>query len=173
MQFQMDQAVEILSDTPAVLNALLRNKSNVWLHCRKTPESFSPVDVIGHLMLADITNWLPRVQLILEHQDTTPFPPFDRFAFQPLIENKPIGELLDNFADLRQTSLHALLDLNIEEQQLALTGMHPEFGTVTLSNLLSTWAVHDIGHIAQVLKIMSNEYGDAVGPWRAYLSILN
>ena len=171
MQFQLDQSIEILAHTPAVLDALLRGKSPAWLHCRKSPEAFSPVDVLGHLMLADQTDWLPRARLILEGAQT-PFLPFDRFAFQPLIANHSIETLLADFANLRAQNLHTLTSLHLTEAQLDLTGTHPDFGPVTLRQLLATWAVHDLNHIQQIVRTLSNEYREAVGPWQAYLSIL-
>jgi hypothetical protein len=173
MQFQLDQSIEVLAQTPNVLDALLRSKSSAWLNCRKTPEAFSAIDVIGHLMHAERTDWIPRVQTILTHQDTKIFAPFDRFAFKPLIAGKSVGELLDEFAELRRQSLQTLEDLGVGAEQLNLAGMHPEFGRVTLGNLLATWVVHDLGHINQIVKTMAHEYREAVGPWRAYLSILS
>ena len=172
MQFQLAQSIEVLASTPAVLDALLRNKSEAWLHCRKSPEAFSPIDVLGHLMLADETDWLPRVRTILEGGHT-PFPPFDRFDFQRLIANKSIETLLDDFATLRAQSLQTLTALNLTEAQLDLTGKHPDFGPVTLRQLLATWVVHDLNHIQQIVRTLSNEYREAVGPWQAYLSILH
>jgi len=172
MQFQLDQSIEVLAATPAVLDALLRNKSAAWLHCRKSPEAFNPIDVLGHLMHADETDWLPRARTILEGGHT-PFPPFDRFDFQHLIANKSIATLLDEFAILRAQSLQTLAALNLTEAQLDLRGTHPDFGPVTLRQLLATWVVHDLNHIQQIVKTMSNEYREAVGPWQAYLSILH
>jgi len=173
MQFQVAQAIEVLAQTPSVIDALLRGKSTEWLNCRKTPESFSPRDVIGHLMHGELTDWIPRVRIILDQQDNKTFDPFDRFGFQHMIAGKPLEQLLDEFAELRRHSLQSLRDLSIGERQLELHGMHPELGPVTLGNLLATWVVHDLGHIAQIVKIMSSEYRDAVGPWRAYLTILD
>jgi hypothetical protein len=172
MQFRLDQSIEVLAQTPSVLDALLRGKSSVWLNCRKSPEAFSPVDVLGHLMLGDRTDWIPRVQMILEGQADTPFAPFDRFDFHRLIDGKTIENLLNEFASLRSQSLGTLASLNLTEQQLDLPGTHPELGPVTLRNLLATWVVHDLGHIQQIVKTMSNEYREAVGPWHAYLGIL-
>ena len=172
MNFQLDQALEILAQTPATLDALLRHKSSAWLNARVAPEAFSPIDVVGHLSLAETTNWLPRIQMILA-RDLTPFPPFDRFAFQPLITNHSIAELLDNFAYLRHQSLQTLAALNLTEADLNLPGIHPQFGPITLRNQLSTWAVHDLTHTNQILKTLANEYREAVGPWQAYLSILH
>jgi len=173
MQFEMSQAIEVLAGTPGVLNALLRDKSAAWLNSRKTPEAFSPIDVVGHLILADKTDWMPRVATILDHRDTRPFDPFDRFAFQPLMEGKSIAELLDDFSEVRRQSLQTLSALHLGEHELDLRGLHPDLGAVTLGNLLATWVVHDLGHISQIVKAMSSAYSDAVGPWRAYLSILN
>jgi hypothetical protein len=169
----MDEAVEILAQTPAVLDALLRGKSAVWLNARKTAESFSPIDVLGHLMHGELTDWIPRVRIILEHRDTRTFQPFDRFGFHALIAGKSAEALLDEFAALRRQSLDALRELGVTEADLALPGRHPELGPVTLGNHLASWAVHDLGHIAQIVKTMAWEYRDEVGPWRAYTTILH
>jgi hypothetical protein len=155
------------------MSDLLRGKSPEWLNAKKTPESFSPLDVLGHLMHGEITDWIPRVRIIIEHRDSRAFDPFDRLAFQSLIAGKRVDELLDEFAQLRRQSLEALRELDIGEAQLDLRGMHPELGPVTLRNLLATWVVHDLGHIAQVVKTMANGYREAVGPWRTYLTIVD
>jgi hypothetical protein len=173
MQFKLDQSIEVLASTPSILDALLRGKSPGWLNCRKSPDAFSPIDVVGHLMLADETDWLPRVRMILAGHTHTPFEPFDRFDFQRLIAGKSIESLLNDFATLRNQSLQTLTSLQITEEQLALPGTHPEFGPVTLRELLATWVVHDLNHIQQIVRTMSNEYREAVGPWHAYLSILH
>jgi len=173
MQFELEQATEILASTPAVLDALLRGKSAAWLNARKAPNAFSPVDVLGHLIHAEHTDWIPRVRLILAHGDSRAFEPFDRFGFHHLTANKPVGELLDQFAVSRRECLQALTDLGIGDTELALNGMHPEQGRVTMRELLAAWAVHDLGHIAQIVKTMAGEYREAVGSWRAYLSILD
>jgi hypothetical protein len=173
MQFHMDEGIEVLAQTPAVLNALLRGKSAVWLNARKTPESFSPMDVLGHLMHGELTDWMPRVHLILEHRDTRTFEPFDRFGFESLIAGKSVDALLDEFVEMRRQGLKALDELGLTEEQLALPGMHPELGPVTMGNLLANWVVHDLGHIAQIVKAMAWQYRDEVGPWRAYTTILD
>jgi len=173
MQIEMSQTIEVLAGTPGVLNALLRDKSAAWLNSRKTAEAFSPIDVVGHLILADKTDWMPRVQMILDHRNTRPFEPFDRFAFQPLIAGRSIATLLDDFAEVRLQSLQTLSTLHLREEELDLPGLHPDLGPVTLGNLLATWVVHDLGHISQIAKAMSSDYAEAVGPWRAFLSILN
>ena len=173
MQFHLEEAMELLTETPSVLNALLRGKSAAWLNCRRSPESFSPIDVLGHLMHGELTDWIPRARIILDHQDRKTFDPFDRFAFQPLIADKSVDQLLDEFAQMRSLSLQELRDLGVGEQHYDLPGMHPELGLVTMGNHLANWAVHDLGHIAQIVKTMACEYRDAVGPWRAYTTILD
>jgi hypothetical protein len=173
MKFQMDEALEVLTRTPDVLSVLLRGNSPAWLNARKTPEAFSPIDVIGHLMHAEITDWIPRVRLILNHGDTVAFEPFDRFGFQHLIADKSIDELLEEFASLRREGLQTLQEFRLGETQLALHGRHPEFGAVTISQLLASWVVHDLGHIAQIVTAMACQYREAVGPWYAYTTILH
>jgi hypothetical protein len=173
MQFHVDEGIEVLAQTPAVLSALLRGKSAAWLNARKTPESFSPIDVLGHLMHGELTDWIPRVRIIFDHGDAQAFVPFDRFGFQGLIAGKTVDALLDEFAGLRRESLETLRTLNIREEQLALPGLHPELGPVTMGNLLACWVVHDLGHIAQVVKAMAGQYRDEVGPWREYTTILD
>ena len=172
MEFRLNEATELLSQSPAALDALLRHKSAAWLHCRKAPDAFSPTEVVGHLLLAETTNWIPRIRLILAG-DLTPFPPFDRFDFQPLIAGKSIGQLLDTFTQQRRESLETLRSFNFTESQLNLPGTHPQFGPITLRQLIATWAIHDLGHINQILKTQANEYREAVGPWQTYLSILH
>lgn len=154
------------------MDSLLRGKSPFWLTCRKAPSAFSPLDVLGHLIWGEMTDWIPRVRMILEYQETKAFDPFDRFGFRPIIADKPLEEILDQFAELRGTSVRTLRDLGIGEPQLDLRGLHPELGPVTLRSLIATWAVHDLGHIAQVQRAMASEYKDAVGPWKQYLTIL-
>ncbi len=173
MEFKLDQALEVLTGTPAVLSALLGGRSADWLSLKPSPESFSPIDVVGHLTLAERTDWIPRARLILNGNGSQTFEPFDRFAFQPLIAGKGVDTLLDEFAAARRESLKTLRDFGIGPRELEMTGTHPELGTVKLSQLLATWVVHDLGHTSQIVKTMSSAYRDAVGPWRAYLSILN
>ena len=178
MQFQMNQALEVLTQTPDVLTSLLREKSDVWLNARKTLQSFSAIDVLGHLMFAEQTDWMPRVHMILDNQnldeqDKQVFEPFDRFGFQSLIAGKTVDELLHQFAAMRCEGLDDLRSLNLTEAQLLLPGSHPELGHVTLANLLAAWVVHDLGHIAQLVKTMACEYKNEVGPWYAYTTILH
>lgn len=173
MQFELNEATAMLAGTPAVLDALLRNQSPASLNARKAPDAFSALDVLGHLILGEQTDWIPRVRMILEHGESQPFVPFDRFGFHDLTAGKSVGELLDEFAALRRECLQALTDLNLSDAQLDLYGAHPGLGRVTMRELLSAWVVHDLGHIAQIVKTMAGEYREAVGSWRAYLTILD
>lgn len=173
MEFVVDEGMEVLSRTPEVLRALLVGKSAAWLNARKSPESFSAMDVLGHLIHGERTDWMPRVRMILEHRDARAFEPFDRFGFRESIAGRSVDSLLNEFAELRAEGLAALRGLEVGEEELALAGRHPELGAVTLGNLLATWVVHDLGHIAQIVKTMAGEYREAVGPWRAYTSILD
>lgn len=172
MQFEISEAVQILEETPAALNALLRGKSEAWLNCRLDPASFSPIDVLGHLIFGEMTDWIPRARMILDYQDSRAFEPFDRHGFGPLIEGKPVEELLGQFAGLRRANLETLRSFALNDEKLGLAGLHPELGGVTLRQLIATWVVHDLGHIAQLMRIMASQYQDEIGPWRAFTSIV-
>jgi len=172
MNFELAQAIEILSRTPATLNSLLRDLSDPWLVQNEGPDTWSPYDVIGHLIHGEETDWIPRAKIILEHGESRAFEPFDRVAMFEESKGKSIAELLDTFAELRAKNLCELESLNPTSELLDKRGRHPELGVVTLRQLLSTWVVHDLGHIRQVVRVMSKQYRDAVGPWKAYLSIL-
>ena len=172
MEFELAPAIDILRRTPAVLSSLLRDLPEPWLVQNEGPETWSPFDVIGHLIHGEETDWMPRAKLILEHGETRTFEPFDRVAMFEASKGKSITELLDTFARLRAANLRELESLNLTSDLLDKRGRHPELGVVTLRQLLSTWVVHDLGHIRQVVRVMSKQFGEAVGPWKAYLSIL-
>ena len=173
MDFRIDEAVAVLERTPRVMDALLRDQSPAWLNARIDAESFSPVDVLGHLIYGEMDDWIPRARLILEHQNSRAFEPFDRRGFTSLIQGKPVRELLDQFAGLRERSLETLRSLGLDKAKLDLPGLHPALGGVTLRQLLATWVVHDLNHIHQVMRILSNEYRVEVGPWKEYLGVLH
>jgi hypothetical protein len=172
MEFKLEQAVEILQRTPATLNSLLRGLPEPWLVQNEGPDTWSPYDVIGHLIHGDGTDWIPRAKIILEHGETRAFEPFDRVAMFDESKGKSIVELLDTFAQTRAENLRELQSMNLTPDLLDKRGRHPELGVVTLKQLLSTWVVHDLGHVRQVVRVMSKQYSEAVGPWKAYLSIL-
>jgi len=173
MDFQLQHTVEILERTPATLRALLQGLSDSWITSDEGPNSWSPFDIVGHLIHGEQTDWVSRLRNIMEHGEALPFTPFDRFAQLEKDAGATLSELLDIFESLRRTNLTVLEELNLGERHLELKGTHPEFGSVTARQLLATWAVHDLGHIAQITRVMAKSYSEEVGPWGAYLSILN
>lgn len=163
--------VEVLARTPATLTTLLDGLPKEWLEAREGPNTWSVHDVVGHLLHGERTDWMPRVRRILEHGETLPFEPFDRFAQQ----REPVrttSEILAEFARVRTASLRDLEALALTDADLDRKGKHPALGTVTLRELLATWVVHDLDHTAQIARVLAKHVGDRVGPWRAYLSIL-
>jgi len=172
MEFQLDQAIDILSRTPATLNGLLRGVPDGWTMGNEGSNTWSPYDVLGHLIHGEETDWIPRARIILEHGESQAFEPFDRFAQFEKSKGKSAGELLDEFETLRKRNLIALEEMKITSDQLARRGTHPELGRVTLGELLAAWVVHDLSHIAQAVRVMCKQYSDAVGPWKEYLPIL-
>src|SRR5262245_5156662 len=172
MSIAPSEAVEVLSRTPAMLTALLGGLSKAWLTADEGPGTFSPRDVVGHLLFGEETDWIPRLRIILEHGESRPFTPFDRFGFRKAYGDLGIGELLDRFADLREANLRILRGHELTPALLERRGTHPELGTVTLSELLATWVAHDLNHLTQIARVMARRYESAVGPWRAYLKIL-
>jgi len=173
MEYQLDHAKEVLRRTPATLNALLSDLPDDWVLANEGPDTFSPYDVIGHLIEGEENDWIPRARIILEQGQARPFDKFDRFAMYEKSKGKSLTELLARFAELRGESLHQLEQMNLTPDLLQKTGTHPALGAVTLSQLLSAWVVHDLGHIRQIVRVMAKQYRDAVGPWTAYLSIVN
>ena len=173
MEFQLDQAKDILRRTPATLNALLRHLPDEWVLSNEGPDSWSPFDVVGHLIHGEEADWIPRARIILEYGESRAFEPFDRFAMFEKSRGKSLGELLDRFERLRAESLRELEGMNLTPEMLGKRGTHPELGVVTLSQLLSTWVVHDLGHVGQIVRVLAKQYGEAVGVWRAYLPVLS
>lgn len=173
MEYKLDHAIDILRRTPATLRALLQNLPDEWLRANEGTETWSPFDVMGHLIHGEKTDWIPRARMILQHGDTRAFEPFDRFAMFEESKGKSLDDLLTEFERLRSESLRQLEELHVTDEALSKRGRHPELGEVTLSQLLSTWVVHDLGHIGQIVRVMSTQYREAVGPWQAYLPILS
>ncbi len=173
MQYQTEHAVEVLSRTPEVLKTMLGGLSDPWVLNNYGPETFSPFDVVGHLIHGERTDWIPRARIILEHGESRTFEPFDRYAMYEDSSGQTIRQLLDTFASLRRDNIETLRALNPTPQQLRLCGTHPELGTVSLEALLATWVAHDLNHLAQIAKAMAYQYNDAVGAWHPYISILN
>jgi hypothetical protein len=172
VNFTFEDALPVLRRTPATIDAWLRNLPDQWTRANEGPSTWSPFDVVGHLIHAERADWMPRVEHILENGDAQPFPVFDREGMFASSTGRTLAELLDEFAACRAGSLRQLDALHLSTADLSRTGRHPEFGTVTLGQHLSTWVVHDFTHINQIVRVMAKQYGDAVGPWRAYLSVL-
>lgn len=173
MEFELDKAKEVLQRTPATLNALLCDLPNDWTLANEGPETFSPYDVIGHLIEGEENDWIPRARIILEQGEARPFDKFDRFAMYEKSRGKSLAELLAQFEQLRGESLRQLDEMNLTPELLQKRGSHPALGAVTLSQLLSAWVVHDLGHIRQIVRVMAKQYREAIGPWTTYLTIVN
>ena len=170
--FVLDEAVAILSRTPATLDVMLRGLPDAWLYGNEGGDTWSPFDVVGHLIHGERTDWLPRAKMILEDGESRTFPPFDRFAQFEKSKGQSLASLLDTFATLRRQSLQGLAAMNPGGADLDRTGRHPEFGSVTLRQLLATWVAHDLDHVVQISRVMARQYSDEVGPWRAYLRVI-
>jgi uncharacterized damage-inducible protein DinB len=172
MDYQSDQAVAILRRTPATLTALLRGLPEEWTKTTAGPATWSAYDVVGHLLHGEETDWIVRARIILEEGEGHPFDSFDRTAMFEKYQEYSLDQLLAAFEQARAQSLATLDEWRLTPEQSALKGTHPALGTVTLSQLLATWMVHDLNHIGQIVEVMAHQYADAVGPWRAYLAIL-
>jgi hypothetical protein len=172
MQFNLDQAIALLSRTPQTLETLLSGLPQDWVLSNEGESTWSPFDVVGHLIHGERADWIPRIKTVLQFGESQAFEPFDRFAQFEVSKGKSLGELLEEFKALRSGSIQALKGLNIGPDDLAKTGSHPEFGRVTLKELIATWVVHDLDHIVQISRTMAKQYREEVGPWRAYLSVL-
>jgi hypothetical protein len=173
MEFDLSTGAAVLERTPNTLRAMLAGLPHDWLDATEGPETWSPYVIVGHLVHAERTDWIPRARIILAQDEDRRFPPFDRFAQLRASAGKSLAELLDEFTHLRAESLATLAGLRLTDAQLALEGEHPAFGTVTLRQLLATWVAHDLGHIAQTARVMAKQYRDAVGPWREYLPVMD
>ncbi len=173
MAFDVAEGIAVLERTPATFRALLSGLPEAWTSCSEGPDTFSPFDNLGHLIHGERTDWIPRARIIIAQGANRRFDPYDRFAQNRESAGKNLAQLFDEFESLRTANLATLRSWNLTERQLALEGEHPALGTVTLRQLLSTWVAHDLGHIAQTSRVMAKRYRDAVGPWRAYLPVMD
>ncbi len=171
--FDLPLALEVLERTPAAFRSLLGGMSPEWTDANEGPETFSPFDNLGHLIHGERTDWMARARIILAQGANRRFEPYDRFAQIRESRCKTLAALLDEFAALRAGNLTTLRGWQLSDRELALEGEHPALGTVTLRQVLATWTAHDLGHLAQTARVMAKQYRDAVGPWRAYLPILD
>jgi hypothetical protein len=173
MTFDLTAGIEILERTPHTLRAMLAELTPAWTDATEGPETWSPYVIVGHLIHGERTDWIPRAQIILAQGPERRFTPYDRFAQFRESQGKSLANLLDEFAHLRTENIATLRGWHLTDVQLALEGEHPEFGLVTLRQLLATWVAHDLGHIAQTARVMAKQYREAVGPWRAYLPVMD
>jgi hypothetical protein len=172
MNFKLDKAIEVLERTPKVMQALLSEISEDWSAQNEGPYTWSPYDVIGHLVYGEKTDWMPRLEIVLGTSERTTFEPFDRFAQFEMSKGKSLSTLLFEFESLRKQNLDTLCSKNLTEADLNKTANHPSLGVVTLKNLLSAWVVHDLGHITQISRVMAKQYKEEIGPWTKYLTIV-
>ncbi|HEY4553762.1 MAG TPA: DinB family protein [Bacillaceae bacterium] len=172
MNFNMKEAIEILERTPQTLENFLAGLSSGWLQCNEGEGTWSAAEVIDHLIEGEKSNWIPRLEFILQEGEGKSFPPFDRFAHLEEGAEKSLAQKLDEFKEIRKENLAKLKDLIDPDEHLELTGSHPAFGAVKVRELISTWAVHDLTHISQIVRVMAERYREDVGPWKEYLGIL-
>lgn len=172
MPFNLKESIDILGRTPSVLENMLQGLPDSWLRNNEGENTWSPYDVVGHLIHGEKTDWLVRTKIILGDSENKRFEPYDRFAQEREDQTRSIEVLLNEFQKRRSDNLRELKSLQISESDLDKKGMHPELGEVNLRHLLAAWVVHDLGHIAQISRVMAKQYGAEVGPWPAYLGIL-
>jgi hypothetical protein len=173
MDFDLSNGVAILERTPHTLRAMLAGLPAAWTDATEGPETWSPDVIMGHLVHGERADWITRAKLILAQGPERRFTPFDRFAQLHESEGKSLADLLDEFARLRAENLATVAGWGLTDAHLALEGEHPAFGAVTLRQLLSTWVAHDLGHVAQIARVMAKQYREEVGPWREYLPIMD
>jgi hypothetical protein len=170
--FNFAEARQILERTPATLRALLRGLSDPWLGAAEGPDTWNPREVVAHLADLEETDWVTRARIIVKEGEERPFPPIDRVAFRTKLAGKSLDELLAIFAERRAGNLQAIAQLHVKSDDLRRTGTHPTFGRVTLAQLLATWAVHDLTHLAQIVRVLAKRYDRDVGPWKEFLGVL-
>jgi hypothetical protein len=173
MEFELPAGIAVLERTPATLRAMLAGLPSTWTDAADGPETWSPFVIVGHLIHGERTDWIPRARVILAQGADRRFAPYDRFAQFRESKGKTLATLLDEFTELRAANLQTVAGWNLTSALLALEGEHPDFGAVTLRQLLATWVTHDLGHIAQIARVMAKQYRDAIGPWRAYLPVVD
>ncbi len=172
MIFEINKAIEILKRTPLTIERLLDGISEEWLLNNEGEDTWSPYEIVGHLIHGEKTDWIPRTKIILSNLENKTFKPFDRFAQKKESQSKSISELLEEFKKLRTDNVEELRSLNINDTDLSKKGIHPELGEAKLKELLSTWVVHDLGHISQIARVMAKQFKDEVGVWKEYLGVL-
>ena len=173
MKYNLEEAIQILEKTPLILTLQLKDLSEQWIHANEGQETWSPFDVLGHLLHGENTDWIARIEIILSDSGNKTFKPFDRFAQLEESKGKTMNQLLEEFNVARKKNLEFLRSKKINESNLEKEGIHPKFGRVTLRNLLATWVAHDLNHLSQINRVLANQYKEEVGPWSEYLRIIN
>ncbi len=173
MPHNLQDTISLLARTPSALNALLRDLPDAWTLCREGENTWSPFEVVAHLISGERSDWMPRVKMILQFGEARAFEPFDREGHRREIQGKSLPQLLDEFTRVRSANLTELRGLNLKPEDLERRGQHPSLGIVTLSQLLATWPVHDLTHLHQISRIMAHQYRQTVGPWVQYLGVLH
>jgi hypothetical protein len=173
MQFRLADGIPVLERTPATLRSMLAGLPDKWTDATEGPDTWSPFVVVGHLIHGERTDWIPRARIILAQGADRRFTPYDRFAQFRESQGKSLDQLLGEFEQLRRENVGTLRGWQLTDEQLALEGEHPDFGAVSLRQLLSTWVAHDLNHVVQIARVMAKQYRNAVGPWRAYLSVMD
>ena len=172
MKFEVEHALQILSRTPATVRALVSGLGDEWTKPNEGADTFSVFDVVGHLVDGEETDWIARAQIILVEGDNGTFDPYDRFRHYERNRGRSIESLIDELEQLRTRNLDLVKAWNLDDHKLALTARHPLLGMVTMRQLLSAWVVHDLGHIAQISRVMAKQYRDEIGPWAPYLPVV-
>lgn len=173
MKFDLERSIEVLSTTPGTVRVLLSDLSAEWTASKGDRDNWEPFDIIGHYIYAEEADWIPRAKVILAQADDRTFPPFDRYGQFERPDDESLADRLEEFARIRNENIEILRSWELVDEELELKGLHPQFGEVSLSELIATWVVHDLTHIRQIATVMAKRYDEAVGPWKAYLSILN
>ena len=173
MKYTLDEGIAILERTPRVLESLLKGLPDSWTACNEGGDSWSAFDIVGHLIHGERTDWIQRLKIILNDSDNKTFNPFDRFAQLEASRGKTLHQLLEEFKRLRSKNLSYLKSLNIAEDQFGLKAIHPSLGEVTLGQLLAAWVAHDLGHLAQISRVMAKQYKDEIGPWVEYMTVMH
>jgi hypothetical protein len=173
MEANLDTSIALLERTPTALNTLLRGLPDAWVRSNEGGETWSAFDVVGHLIHADLTDWIPRARSILEFGESKPFPPFERGDHRQITQGKSLAQLLDEFAEVRAEQLNELRALELQPADLTRSGQHPALGSASLQQLLATWVAHDLNHIHQISRVMAFQYREEVGPWHKYLGVMH
>jgi hypothetical protein len=171
--FDLDEAREVLTRTPSAVRALLGDLSDPWLSAAEGPDTWSPRDVVAHLVDLEDTDWLVRANQIMKEGEGGVFAPIDRVRFRTALAGKSLEELLALFESRRTRNLDEIAAMRLTRADFARAGTHPQLGAVTLEQLLASWVVHDMTHVAQIVRVIAKRYDSAVGPWKEYLSILS